>query len=82
MRAVKAKALRRALGFKPGEAREYDHQRPQQKVRLGLNGMPERYVVTGTITCKGVRGQYQKVKSARVLTEAVLRAAVMEAAHA
>lgn len=76
MRSVKAKALRRALGFHPGKEREYQMDKPAQKVRIGTDGRPQVYAVSGTVTCKGVRGEYQKVKRTRVLTEAVLRAAI------
>lgn len=50
MRATKAKALRRAMGFKPSAPREF------------VNGRPTRYVVTGTVTATGARRQYQAVK--------------------
>lgn len=82
MRAVKAKILRGKLGFKPSAPREYDMGRQHQKIVMGadrkpqmsLEGKPQLYAVTGTVTCKGARGQYQKVKRNQVLTAAVLRA--------
>lgn len=75
MRAVKAKALRKALGFHPATPREYEHDKPTQKVAIGTNGQPQVYVVTGTIKTTGLRRSYQAVKRNHVLTTAVLRAA-------
>jgi len=73
MRAVKAKALRRALGFKPRAEREYNV--PATRAVHGNDGKPKGWI-TGTITCKGVRGQYKKIKRHRVLTAAILRAGI------
>lgn len=81
MRAVRAKALRKALGFKPHEPREYNAAKGSARSTTGPDGKPQWYAVTGTITCGGPRGAYQKVKRAKVLTEAILRAGVLEAAH-
>ena len=61
MRATKAKALRRAMGFKPSAPREFSHDRMIEKTSI-MNGRPTRYVVTGTITVTGARRQYQAVK--------------------
>ena len=63
MRAVKAKALRKALGFHPKDEREYTGIR-----KSFLFGQ------SGTAIAQGSRGQYQKVKRAPILTAAVLRA--------
>lgn len=65
------------MNFHPSEQREYSGG--DKHAKLDINGKP--YVVTGTVTCGGPRGAYQKVKRAKVLTEAVLRAGAMEAAH-
>lgn len=61
MRATKAKALRRAMGFKPSAPREFSHDRMIEKTSI-VNGRPTRYVVTGTVTATGARRQYQAVK--------------------
>lgn len=76
MRAVKAKALRKALGFHPGDKREYTMGANSFRLGpLGRDGKPQPVAITGTIRCSSnARGQYQKVKRAPVLTAAVLRA--------
>lgn len=76
MRAVKAKALRKALGFHPGDKREYTMWANSYRLGpLGANGKPQPVAITGTIRCtSSARGQYKKVKRSPVLTEAVLRA--------
>lgn len=61
MRATKAKALRRAMGFKPSAPRDFSHDRMIEKTSI-VNGRPTRYVVTGTVTATGARRQYQSVK--------------------
>lgn len=63
MRAVKAKALRKALGFHPGDEREY-------------TGTKNSFLFgqVGSARVLGARSQYQAVKRAPVLTAAVLRA--------
>lgn len=77
MRAVKAKALRKALGFHPGQPREYSEGKPG--VRLSNDLTPEGkripFAITGTLKATGARRSYQAVKRNRVLTTAVLRAA-------
>jgi len=75
MNGKKAKSLRRALGFHPATPREYEHDKPSQKVAIGTDGKPQVYVVTGTIKTTGSRRSYQAVKRNPVLTDAVLRAA-------
>lgn len=82
MRAVKAKALRSKLGFKPAEPREYNNGPAKRKIVMAPNGKPQMspegkpqlYVVTGTVTCVGARRSYQAVKRNKVLTAALLRA--------
>ena len=74
MRAVKAKALRRAVGFHPRARRDYDHATPVRKLTIGADGKPQTYVVTGTITATGARRQYQSVKRTPALARAVLGA--------
>lgn len=61
MRATKAKALRRAMGFKPSAPREFSHDRMIEKTSI-VSGRQTRYVVTGTVTATGARRQYQAVK--------------------
>lgn len=77
MRAVRAKRLRKAMNFHPAKEREYTGGETHAK--LDMYG--KAFAVTGTVTCGGPRGAYQKVKRAKVLTEAVLRAGMLEAAH-
>lgn len=81
MRAVKAKALRKALGFHPGEKREYAMGANSYRLgHFGANGKPQPVAITGTISCSSIaRSQYQKVKRAPVLTAAVLRAGMVGA---
>ncbi|CAB4122606.1 hypothetical protein UFOVP33_27 [uncultured Caudovirales phage] len=81
MRAVKAKALRKALGFHPAHPRDYETAKGHARMTKGPDGKPQYHSVTGTTMCGGTRGSYQKVKRAKVLTEAILRAAVLETAH-
>lgn len=81
MRALKAKALRKALGFHPGEKREYTMGQNSFRLGpLGSNGKPQPVAITGTIRCDSTtRGQYQAVKRYPVLTEAVLVSSKLEA---
>lgn len=64
MNARTSKALRRALGFKPGEKRAYSHAPTVEKFSIGHDGRPKIQVVTGTITSTGARRQYQGAKRA------------------
>ena len=79
MRAVKAKALRRALGFKPNEERDYAPKDARgeivRKTWMTPQGVKE-YFITGTIIAKGARGAYQRVKRSSMITGSVLRAHV------
>lgn len=83
MRAVKAKLLRRKLGFQPSAPREYDIGKTHTKIVIGADGRPQMspegkpqlYAVTGTIKATGARRSYQAVKRNPVLTTALLRAA-------
>ena len=79
MRAAKAKALRKAVQFHPSEPRQYQATQGRRRVGKGAGNQPFDYFVTGTIKATGPRGAYQRVKRAMVLTEAVLRAAIMGA---
>lgn len=82
MRAVKAKLLRRKLGFHPAAPRDYDTGPAKQKIVMGANGTPQMtpegkpqlYVVTGSIKTAGARRSYQAVKRNPVLTAALLGA--------
>ena len=70
MRATKAKALRRALGFKPHAPREFSHGRRIEKKLI--NDRPTRYVViTSTVTATGARRQYQAAKRHGMTTAAL-----------
>lgn len=80
MRAVKAKALRKALGFQPGVQREYDMGKQSQRIHMDVQGKPQVHVVTGTIKCTGTRNSYQTVKRSAALTRMVLAAPKLEAA--
>lgn len=74
MRATKAKALRRAVGFKPSAPREFSHDHMIEKTSIVVNGRPTRYVVTGTVIAAGARRQYQAVKRRRGMADIVLGA--------
>ena len=63
MRATKAKALRRAMGFKPSAPREFSHDRMIEKSSI-VNGRPTRYVVTGTVTATGAHAVSTRPSSA------------------
>lgn len=76
MRAVKAKALRKALAFHPGQPREYDTGKPSVRLgNLAPDGNRRPFAITGTIKATGLRRSYQAVKRNPVLTAALLRAA-------
>lgn len=74
MNGSTAKKLRHAMGFHPSARRDYDHAKPVRRVAIGVDGKPQVYVTTGTITATGLRRSYQAVKRNRVLRTAVMRA--------
>lgn len=82
MRAVKAKALRKALAFHPGQPREYTTGKPSIRLgnELGPDGNRRPFAVTGTIKATGKRSSYQAVKRNSALTRMVLAAPRLEAA--
>lgn len=82
MRAVKAKALRKALGFHPGQPCEYTTGKPSIRMGndLGPDGNRRPFAVTGTIKANGARTGYQAVKRNAALARMVLAAPKLETA--
>lgn len=81
MNGKKAKALRRALGFAPGEDRSYGGSQPRYVAEMTTTGRVVSRTIPGTKMSQGTRNAYQKVKRNHVLTSAVLNAKP-EVAHA
>lgn len=66
MRAVKAKALRKALGFHPHAERTYKVDKTLYGAALSL--------FTGHVTSTGARARYQNVKRTPGMVNAILGA--------
>lgn len=73
MNQKKARALRRAIGFKPRARREYEETPVYAKLR-NVNGVMRQAPITGAITATGPRREYQAIKRTRGMAEKVLGA--------